>query len=120
MRERAKWLASVKETPPIGTRWEKQERDWRWKEQAAIAGMSEQYEFIYSFTSRLLHATPVSLTTNQKLLEPGEMHCFWNTSMSQFSTSWTWRKKCSVSLQLLSPDWELRLRRQSMDAMIVT
>jgi len=76
MRERARWLASIKETPPIGTRWENQERSWKWKEQAAIAGMTEQFEFIYSFTSRLLHATPVSLTTNQKLLEPDEMHMF--------------------------------------------
>ena len=55
---------------------EKQEQSWRWKEQAAIVGMSDQFEFIYSFTSRLLHATPVSLTTNQKLLEPDEMHIF--------------------------------------------
>jgi hypothetical protein len=75
-RERAKRLASIKESPPIGTRWENQERSWKWKDQAAIAGMSEQFEFIYSFTSRLLHATPVSLTTNQKLLEPAEMHMF--------------------------------------------
>ena len=54
----------------------KQEKDWNWKEQATAIGMSDQYEFIYSFTSRLLHATPVSLTTNQKLLEPEEMRIF--------------------------------------------
>ena len=74
--ERTKRLARVKGRPPIGTKWEKQEQSWKWKEQAAIVGMSDQFEFIYSFTSRLLHATPVSLTTNQKLLEPDEMHMF--------------------------------------------
>jgi len=73
-RERAKRLASVKGRPPIGTEWAKQEQSWKWKEQAAAVDMSVQFEFIYSFTSRLLHATPVSLTTNQKLLEPEEMH----------------------------------------------
>jgi hypothetical protein len=66
----------VKARPPVGTKWEKQEQSWQWKQQAASVGMSDQYEFIYSFTSRLLHATPVSLTTNQKLLEPEEMHRF--------------------------------------------
>jgi hypothetical protein len=68
-KERAKRLASVKARPPVGTKWEKQEQSWQWKQQAASVGMSDQYEFIYSFTSRLLHATPVSLTTNQKLLD---------------------------------------------------
>ena len=75
-KERAKRLASVKARPPAGTKWDKQEQSWQWKQQAASVGMSDQYEFIYSFTSRLLHATPVSLTTNQKLLEPEEMHRF--------------------------------------------
>jgi hypothetical protein len=75
-RERAKRLLSVKDRAPIGTKWEEQEQSWRWKKQAAAVGMSDQFDFIYSFTSRLLHATPVSLTTNQKLLEPEEMHLF--------------------------------------------
>jgi hypothetical protein len=75
-RERAKRLASITGRPPVGTKWEKQEQSWKWKEQAAAVGMADQFEFIYSFTSRLLHATPVSLTTNQKLLEPEEMQLF--------------------------------------------
>jgi hypothetical protein len=75
-RERAKRLASVKGRPPIGKEWAKQDQSWRWREQAAAADMLVQYEFIYSFTSRLLHATPVSLTTNQKVLESEEMHMF--------------------------------------------
>jgi len=115
--ERAKWLASIKERPPIGKRWENQERSWKWKEQAAIAGMSEQFEFIYSFTSRLLHATPVSLTTNQKLLEPDEMHMFLEyIYVSILDIVDLAKKKWLVSLQLLFPDRALRPRRQSMDA----
>ena len=39
-------------------------------------GMSKQYDFIYSYTSRLLHATPVSFYTNQKNLEVIEMLMF--------------------------------------------
>jgi hypothetical protein len=49
---------------------------WNWKERAASVGMSEQYDFIYSYTSRLLHATPVSFYTNQKNLEVIEMLTF--------------------------------------------
>jgi hypothetical protein len=75
-RAQAKRLSGINGKPPIGTKWDQQERSWRWKEQAAVVGMSDQFEFIYSFTSRLLHATPVSLTTDQKLLEPHEMHMF--------------------------------------------
>jgi len=47
-----------------------------WKQRATLAGMSEEYEFIYSYTSRLLHATPPSITTDQKNLEIGEMEMF--------------------------------------------
>jgi hypothetical protein len=42
---------------------------WIWKHEAAAAGMTEQYEFLYAYTSRLLHATPTSVTTDQKNLE---------------------------------------------------
>ncbi len=35
-----------------------------------------QYNFIYTYASKLLHATPASLTTNQKNLEPEEMRVF--------------------------------------------
>ena len=35
--------------------------------------MEEEYDFIYSYTGKLLHATPASLTTNQKNLEPNEV-----------------------------------------------
>ena len=33
---------------------------WKWKQRAAFVGMEHEYEFLYSFTSRLLHATPAS------------------------------------------------------------
>lgn len=75
-REHSQLLANIPDRPPVGKGWERQEKAWKWKDKAAIVGMSEQFEFIYSFTSRLLHATPVSLTTNQKLLEPDEMCMF--------------------------------------------
>jgi hypothetical protein len=51
-------------------------RKWIWKEQATAAGMLDEYEFIYSYSSRLLHATPASLTTDKKNLEPWGMLMF--------------------------------------------
>ncbi len=52
------------------------EARWNWKQKATDAGMSDEYEFIYSYTSRLLHATPASLTTDKKNLEPREVAMF--------------------------------------------
>jgi len=49
---------------------------WKWNQQAERVGMRDEYDFIYAFASRLLHATPASLTTNQKNLEPDEMRIF--------------------------------------------
>lgn len=40
---------------------------WVWKDEAEKAGMSEQYDFVYSYTSRLLHAKAVSFATDQKI-----------------------------------------------------
>jgi hypothetical protein len=34
------------------------------------------YEFLYSYVSRLLHATPASVTTDHKNLEPEEITMF--------------------------------------------
>lgn len=48
-------------------------KEWSWKTRAGDVDMSREYEFIYSFTSRLLHAKPSSLTTDQKSLEDDEM-----------------------------------------------
>lgn len=49
---------------------------WEWKRMAEIVGLISEYEFIYSFTSKLLHATPASITTDQKNLEPEEVLLF--------------------------------------------
>jgi hypothetical protein len=49
---------------------------WNWKAEARLSDMQAQYEFIYSFTSRLLHATPSSIFTDQKNLEVSEMVMF--------------------------------------------
>ena len=38
--------------------------------------MLDEYSFIYGYTSKLLHATPASLTTDQKNLEANEMGVF--------------------------------------------
>jgi len=46
---------------------------WNWKTKASDTGMLTAYEFVYSFTSRLLHATPSSMFTNNKNLEESEM-----------------------------------------------
>jgi len=51
---------------------------WKWREKAERVDMQNEYDFIYSYTSRLLHATPASLTTNQKNLEPDEIKLFLN------------------------------------------
>lgn len=49
---------------------------WNWKERARSVGMEKQYDFIYSHTSRMLHATPFSFAVNQKNLEFVEVHMF--------------------------------------------
>ncbi|MEK7408340.1 MAG: hypothetical protein AAB225_24985 [Acidobacteriota bacterium] len=51
-------------------------KPWKWKPQARLVDMEHEYDFIYSYTSRLLHATPASLTTDQKNLEPREVLVF--------------------------------------------
>lgn len=49
---------------------------WIWVEQARIAGLGEQFEYVYGYTSRLLHARPISFGTNQKNLEEREIEMF--------------------------------------------
>jgi hypothetical protein len=61
------WGASVKEVAA---------GKWNWKKQAELVGMLDDYDFIYSYTSRLLHAEPISLTTDQKSLENKEICLF--------------------------------------------
>jgi hypothetical protein len=44
---------------------------WSWKDRANEIGMSAQYDFFYSYTSKLLHSTPMNLIT-EKALSPSE------------------------------------------------
>ena len=56
-----------------GLRREFKRHRTNWRQKAADVGMVDEYDFIYSFTSRILHATPASLTTDLKNLEPDEI-----------------------------------------------
>ncbi len=47
-------------------------RRWDWKDMADKVGLLAEYEFLYTSASKLLHATPVSITTDHKNLEPEE------------------------------------------------
>lgn len=49
---------------------------WSWFEAAKTIGMAAEYEYIYRYTSRLLHATPSSFYTTAKNLDPTEMRLF--------------------------------------------
>ena len=71
VREKAKFTGGS--APPVR---KKVEERWNWKAEAMSVGMQAQYEFIYSHTSRLLHATPSSILTDQKNLEVQEMAMF--------------------------------------------
>lgn len=48
----------------------------KWDKMAEEANMTAEYEYIYSCTSKLLHCSPASITTNQKNLEPEEVVVF--------------------------------------------
>ncbi|MGR4894885.1 hypothetical protein ACIPR8_06370 [Stenotrophomonas sp. LARHCG68] len=54
----------------------KRKKRWNWKEMAKEVGLDDEYDYIYSFSSKILHATPASITTNQKNLEAAEMLVF--------------------------------------------
>jgi hypothetical protein len=49
---------------------------WIWANSAKAVGMDREYEYIYRYTSRLLHATPTSFYTSTKNLEVVEMRVF--------------------------------------------
>jgi hypothetical protein len=70
-----KWGATIKELKL---------KEWKWKARAAYIDMASEYDFIYSYTSRLLHATPASLSTNQKSLEDEEALMFLRYVATQF------------------------------------
>jgi hypothetical protein len=49
---------------------------WDWSKRASEVNMQNQYEFLYRYTSRLLHATAGSVFTDQKNLELAEILVF--------------------------------------------
>lgn len=49
---------------------------WEWRQMAQKVGLVDEYDFIYTFSSKLLHATPASITTDQKNLELSELVVF--------------------------------------------
>ena len=49
---------------------------WLWRPMAQKVGRADEYDYLYSFASKLLHATPASITTDQKNLEVPEMEMF--------------------------------------------
>jgi len=49
---------------------------WQWRRMAQRVGLTDEYDFIYTFSSKLLHATPASISTDQKNLELSELVVF--------------------------------------------
>jgi hypothetical protein len=49
---------------------------WQWKRMAEEAGLAHEHDYIYAFASKLLHATPASLTTDKKNLKLPEICIF--------------------------------------------
>jgi hypothetical protein len=49
---------------------------WKWRPMAELAGVAHEHDYIYAYASKLIHATPASVLTDQKNLEPQEMYIF--------------------------------------------
>gem|GEM_PF-1276315 len=49
---------------------------WQWKQMAQKVGLTDEHDYVYSYCSKLLHATPASITTDQKNLELAELVVF--------------------------------------------
>jgi len=49
---------------------------WQWRQMAQKVGLVDEYDFVYTFSSKLRHATPASITTDQKNLELSELAVF--------------------------------------------
>lgn len=49
---------------------------WQWRTMADRVGRVQEYDYLYSYASKLLHATPASITTDQKSLEEPELILF--------------------------------------------
>ena len=51
-------------------------KKWNWRIMAQKVDSVDEYDFIYRFSSKLLHANPASITTDQKNLELEELVVF--------------------------------------------
>ncbi len=49
---------------------------WQWRQMAKKVALTDEYDFIYTCSSKLLHATPASITTDQKNLGLPELVMF--------------------------------------------
>jgi hypothetical protein len=56
----------------------------KWKQAAKFAEMEADFDFMYSYTSRLLHATPSSVMTLEQNLRKDEFLTFWRYIRNQF------------------------------------
>jgi hypothetical protein len=73
VKEQEEW--KDKAITQMPTSMQKQQR-WRWDEMAKAVGMGEQYDFLYRYTSRLLHASPISFSKGPKNLDTFEVRMF--------------------------------------------
>ena len=48
-------------------------RRWVWRNEAVKVGMVDDYDFLYAWTSRLLHSTPMNIITEKELLDPEQI-----------------------------------------------
>lgn len=51
-------------------------KQWRWRQMAQKVDLTDEYDYIYTYTSKFLHATPASITTDQKNPEMPELVLF--------------------------------------------
>lgn len=51
-------------------------KHWNWKDKAKKTNQMDEYNYIYSFTSSMLHANPANITTNHRFLSVDEMIIF--------------------------------------------
>jgi hypothetical protein len=49
--------------PQLQAEFQEKPIRWNWADRALKLGMNSEYKFLYAFTSRLLHSTPLSLVT---------------------------------------------------------
>lgn len=69
-------LLIQKEKPELIAKKKLELKNITWSEKAKLVNMKNEYDFIYSLTSTLLHATPSSLTTNMMDLDLSEILIF--------------------------------------------